>query len=341
MTTTKANPVNAFKETLGALLTRGDIVLPDNVPQDAFRNAAIVAIQDNPDLLGADHQSLFKSIRRAAASGLVPDGREGALVTFKVKDKATDSWRSVVQFMPMVFGLMKMARRSGTIREIRAHIVYQNEVDQGRFTYIVGDEERLEHAPILFEEKGAPVAAYAIATMMDGSIIREFMSAAEIDTVRRAASSQRVYASGQSPRVSDTPIGIWKDWWPEMWKKTVIRRITKRLDLSADDVRRIQEDDDFVAGMRDVTPTRKAGGFVTKAKAARGEVVPSDPIDQTPPHWTEGVAWDEAQIGSSAWDEGVQAFQSGQAVADCPYDGDPGKAADWIGGWHGAKQATA
>jgi hypothetical protein len=93
--------------------------------------------------------------------------------------------------------------------------------------------------------------------------------------------------------------------------------------------------------MRDVTPPE--GGFAAKAKAARGgtDIIVPNEIDQTPPHWTEGVAWDDAFPGSAEWDEGVLAFQSGLPVTDCPYDGDLGKATDWIGGWHGAKQATA
>ena len=340
------NKTVMFKDTLGKMLTGGDIVLPDNVSQDAFRNAAIVAIQDNPQLLDADQQSLFKSVRRAASCGLVPDGREGALVVFKTKDK-DGGWKNAVQFMPMVFGLMKMARRSGTIREIRAHIVYQNEVDQGRFTYIVGDAERLEHLPILFGEKGAPVAAYAIATMMDGSIIREFMSAEEIDTVRRAGSSQRIYQKGAAPKVSDTPIGIWADWWAEMWKKTVIRRITKRLDLSADDVRRIQEDDDF-AGLRDVSPRARQEPteptpMQRMVAKARGEPIPEPRVEEAEvvaPDWTAALAWDEAFPGSDAYQRGAEAFQAGQPETANPYEEDRDLAVDWAGGWHGAKEAA-
>ena len=41
--------------------------------------------------------------------------------------------------------------------------------------------------------------------------------------------------------------------------------------------------------MRDVTP--REGGFAAKAKAARGgtDIIVPNEIDQTPPHWTEGV----------------------------------------------------
>ena len=83
--------------------------------------------------------------------------------------------------------------RSGEVRDIRAHIVYQNEIDQGRFEYIVGDEEKLTHRPILFGERGKAVAGYAIAVLKDGSIIRDFMNGDEIEKeIGRASCRERV-----------------------------------------------------------------------------------------------------------------------------------------------------
>src|SRR5690606_22468021 len=119
-------------------------------------------------------------------------------------------------------------------------------------TYVVGDEERLEHSPILFGDRGDPVAAYAIAKLRDGTTVREFMSADEIDKVRRSGASQLIFEKGQKPKVSDTPRGIWADWTGEMWKKTVIRRLIKRLPVSADDVRRMMLDDEQHT-LRDIT----------------------------------------------------------------------------------------
>ncbi|MDG4916373.1 recombinase RecT, partial [Mesorhizobium sp. WSM4983] len=80
-------------------------------------------------------------------------------------------------------------------------------VDQKRFNYVVGDTEKLEHEPLLFGDKGDPVAAYAIASMKDGTIIREFMDAGEIDKVRRSGASQLNFTQGQRPTVSDQPKG--------------------------------------------------------------------------------------------------------------------------------------
>jgi recombination protein RecT len=256
-----------FKRNLGDLIERKELALPSNVSEDAFRNAAIIAVQDNPTILSCDPQSVFKSIRTLAAAGLVPDGREAALVPFYTKEGRK------CQAMPMVFGLIKMVRRSGEVSDIRAHIVYQNEVDQGRFEYVVGDSESLRHEPILFGEKGPAVAAYAIANLKDGGIVREFMDLDQIEKVRRASSAQKIKDQGGKYVTAATPIGIWADWWDEMVKKSVIRRLCKRLDMSSEDMRRVMVEQDEMLPPRDITP-KEPGGFAKLAQKARG----ADPV---------------------------------------------------------------
>ncbi|TNE57813.1 MAG: hypothetical protein EP341_03780 [Sphingomonadales bacterium] len=353
------NPVVEFKRNLGALIDSKELPLPSNVSTESFRNAAVVAVQDNPKILSCDQASVFKSIRTLAAAGLVPDGREAALVPFKTKDG--NSWIDKCQAMPMVFGLIKMVRRSGEVSDIRAHIVYQNEVDQGKFTYVVGDEEKLEHEPILFGDRGAPVAAYAIAKLKDGGIVREFMSAEEIDTVRRSSAAQKIYQKGAKPKVSDDPIGIWKDWWAEMWKKTVIRRLCKRLDMSSEDMRRVMIEQDNQP-MRDVTPDEpQQSAFQQKVQQARAaqqqeehEEENAPPIEQeqegatidgeasevNEPHWTTRIDTDDAFPGDEVFTEGAIAFKEGKSREECPYEGDVEAACGWLVGWDEAKKAS-
>ena len=68
--------------------------------------------------------------------------------------------------------------------------------------------------------------------------------------------------------------------------------------------------------MRDVTP--REGGFVAKAKAARGELMSPDLIDKSQPHWTEGVviADDPASDLAPPPDEIARAMAEAQAEAD-------------------------
>jgi recombination protein RecT len=346
---TQVPAIIEFKRTLADMIERKDLALPSSVSPDAFRNAAIVAVQDNPLILTCKPDTVFRALRRLAAAGLVPDGREAALVPFKMK--IDDNYVQVCQAMPMVFGLIKTARNSGEITDIRAHIVYQKEVDEGRFTYVIGDREALTHEPILFGEKGAPVAAYAIAMLKDGSIIREFMAAEDIDRVRRSGASQLNFVKGERPKVSDTPKGTWADWPSEMWKKSVIRRLCKRLPISAEDMRRIMEDEDNLRdAIRDVTP-REPTGFVKVALSARAPAAPRESAqdarksDEPPedaqiaePHWTARCDDPNGIPMSRAWDRGVSDATDGKAESDCPYDeGQDGW--DWLAAYRGVRKA--
>lgn len=348
------NAVVAFKRDLGSLIERKELALPSNVSVEAFRNAAVVAVQDNPQILECDTASVFKSVRTLAAAGLVPDGREAALVPFNTRENGR--YVKKCQAMPMVFGLVKMARRSGDVTDIRAHLVYQREVDEGRFEYVVGDEEKLEHRPLLFGDRGDPVAVYAIARLKDGSLVREFMSADEVDRIRKAGASQRV-KKGDRYAPSDTPVGIWRDHAGEMWKKTVIRRLCKRLDLSAEDMRRMMTDDEQAVSIRDVTPQEPERAAAPRRNLAQrimepqeadggldGEVMP--PEDEAPvsdaenaPDDADSIDTSQAFPGSAEWDEGVKAFQQGAPITDCPHD-DAEKQINWLGGWKGAKEAA-
>src|SRR3546814_20446644 len=84
---------------------------------------------------------------KAAQDGLLPDGREGAIVPFKGKA----SW------MPMVAGIMKKVRNSGEIADWNAHAVYEND----EFDYLLGDDQRIYHKPTM-GDPGQVVGAYSI-----------------------------------------------------------------------------------------------------------------------------------------------------------------------------------
>jgi recombination protein RecT len=316
-------PIVRFKNDLNRLVEAKELALPSNVSPEAFRNAAIVAVQDNSQILSCNPESIFKSIRKLAAAGLVPDGKEAALVPFKNSCTA----------IPMVSGLVKMARRSGDVKDIRAHLVYQNEVDQGRFTYIVGDEERLEHDPILFAERGDLVGTYAIAKLKDGTLVREFMSMDDVERIRKAAASQRPTQYDKT----DGPKGIWKEHFGEMVKKTVIRRLVKRLDLSAEDMRHITMDDE-PREIRDVSPPEPPP-MERKTLAQRiqnpepedavaGEVLPPEDDSQAGPDDT-----------SLEYAMGQTAARDGAALNECPYDQGTQEWLDWAGGWKAAKES--
>lgn len=203
-------PMEQMRGTLTKMGAEFKAALPAQIPVERFVRTTITAVQMNPQLLECDRRSLLGSCMKAAQDGLLPDGREAALVIFRTKDGPK------VQYMPMVGGLLKKMRNSGELASIGAHVVYEHDA----FDYELGDDERIVHKPHLGEDRGKPIAAYAIAKTKDSAIYREVMSLAEINKVRSAS------------RAKDS--GPWVDWWDEMARKTVIRRIAKRLPSSTD-----------------------------------------------------------------------------------------------------------
>ena len=58
-------------------------MLPPDVSPDKFREVALAAIRRMPGLVSCNRQSLFNALINAAQDGLMPDGREAAIVPRK------------------------------------------------------------------------------------------------------------------------------------------------------------------------------------------------------------------------------------------------------------------
>ena len=197
--------VDQVRNQLTAMQPQFAAALPKHVSPERFVRVVMTAVQMTPALLNADRRTLFASAMKASQMGLLPDGREGAIVTFK--DQA--------QFMPMVAGIMKMVRNSGEISTWSVQAVYEND----NFDFCLGDDEHITHKPAL-TSRGKLIAVYSIVSMKDGEKSREVMSVEDVEAIRKRSRS-----GNSGPWVSD---------FAEMAKKTVVRRHAKRLPMSTD-----------------------------------------------------------------------------------------------------------
>jgi len=198
--------------------------LPSHIPTERFLRNAVTVINGSPELLddNVDRRSLYASVMASAQQGLMLDGREAALVSFNNKKLG----KRVVQYIPMVEGLMKLVRNSGDISVISVHVVKEND----DFDYELGDNERMLHKPAL-TERGKTIGAYSIVTLKDGGKSREWMDIDQINAIR--------------DRKFGTPKhGPWVTDYDEMARKTVFRRHTKRLPKSTDLDAAIQHEDE-------------------------------------------------------------------------------------------------
>ena len=199
-------PLQGFTKGLAAHEKQFKSVLPAHIPPAKFMRTVVGAVQNNPDILDCNRQSIFSACQKAAQDGLVLDGREAALVPFK---------RSC-QYMPMVAGILKKLRNSGQLSTITAQVVCENDV----FSYNPAMDDVPNHSPDWFGDRGAMIGVYAVAKMKDGGIVVEVMNMAQISKVRRVSRSSEK--------------GPWAEWPEEMAKKSVLRRISKYLPSSAD-----------------------------------------------------------------------------------------------------------
>lgn len=187
--------------------------LPPQITVKRFTRIALIAVQTNADLLEVDRQSLFNELLKLASQGLLPDGNEAALVVFRDKFKGR-----ICKGMPMIAGVLKKIRQSGEVAKCSAQVVYAND----DFEHSFGYEESVRHVPPpLGKPRGKPIGAYATAVLKDGSHELEVMDVDQIEKVRAVSRAKR----------DDSP---WFVWWDEMARKTVMRRLAKRLPTSTD-----------------------------------------------------------------------------------------------------------
>lgn len=195
-----------------------EMALPPNVTVDRFTRALLTAVMASPDIANADHQSVILAAIRCAQDGLLPDGREAAIVVFntKVKVDGKDTWVSKAQYLPMIGGLRKALADHGWT--LRTRVVYQG--DEFDFTE---EPPSIMHKPAPFTEgRGELIYVYAIATHKDGRRIQRVVFPDEIAKRKAVAKSKNV----------------WESWPAEMWQKTAGHMIFDEIPLGLPDEER-------------------------------------------------------------------------------------------------------
>lgn len=267
--------------------------LPEHITADKFIRTIKTAINLEPKLYKAitasDHgmRSFLAACTKAASDGLILDGKEAVLLTFRTKIGGKDSnqYAEVVQYIPMRDGLMKLARNSGEISAIQAEIVYRSDT----FTYDAGSGEPPHHPAQWFaEDRGEPVGGYAVGRLKDGTVITEIMTRSQIMKIGLKTKNAHQY----QPAGSEKPGDSWEEW----WRKTLIRRLAKYLPKSSDrEGQRFSDaatrvDDLYDADAEEVSaePTLPAPPKKTRgaAKKAMQDITPKEPEPERedPPH---------------------------------------------------------
>lgn len=173
----------------------------------AFTKMVLLQLYKNPKLAECTFESMAASCLDAAGQGIEIDGIHAYLLPYKNKKKDGILEANLsIDFK----GYIRKALQTGALKTWDAYIVHNNDV----FTYING----VPHHEVNFkEDRGEAFMVFSKATLPDGECSYETMTKEDVMKVKAA-----------SPAGDKGP---WKTWEHEMWKKSVIRRHRKKLDL--------------------------------------------------------------------------------------------------------------
>lgn len=253
-----------------ALTLRGEIegegfklalaqALPKFLTAERFVRMAITAMTRTPKLKDCTRMSFFKCLMDLAALGIEPDGRRAHLIPYKRKDRETQQEYLECQLIIDYKGLAELVYRSGMVSTLHADVVCENDL----FKYDRGEIK--EHVIDFKKPRGKAYAAYAICRFKDGGEKCEVMNYDEIEGIRKRSKSGNV-----GPWVTDRH---------EMDKKTVFRRLSKWLPISAEVRDAFEKDDDQLAPINSLV--------VAKAEPLNPFTLPEatddNAADQNPP----------------------------------------------------------
>lgn len=235
-------------------------VLPPSMPLAAFVGACRTAILANPKLALAERRSFIIAAQRAAADGLLPDGKEAVFNIYntKVKDGEREVWIDKVEYLPMVAGIIKRLYETGLVTFIDAAAVYEKDA----FEFTRGDEIKLVHRPTLDDDPGKIIAAYVVVKLKNGETKREVMPRRDIEKVRAAS------------KAADGP--GWSKWYDQFAIKAVIKRAYKQLPKSAD-LDRLFEHDNRAMGFEPVVTHTPEAPSKASATPLALEHAPGEP----------------------------------------------------------------
>lgn len=217
-------------QTFGNLLEKYKGTFADLLPKalsfERMFRLGQLAMSRQPLLAQCSMSSLLSAMLKSAEMGLEPDGTRAALVPYH--NKKTGKMEATL--IPMWQGLAELVRNTGEVSALDTDIVFEHD----KFIFIKGLDPELKHTPAMRGDRGDLIGAWAMVRYKNGGSDQEWMSKEEIDKIR------------QRSRAKD--YGPWSTDYTEMARKTVFRRLAKRLPKSTGLITALDAESQFEAG---------------------------------------------------------------------------------------------
>jgi recombination protein RecT len=192
--------------------------LPANtVNVDRFMQSAFLAITNPkmPDLVRCSKESIFRSLKEAAAYGLELNGMLGQAYLIPYNEKGVMTCHLQLGYK----GLIALARRSNTIKTIAAEAIHENDI----FDCELASGRSIHHKINIFKERGEVVAYYCLVELANGGEQFKVMSKKEIEKHRDK------FSKAYNPK---DPNNIWNKNFDAMALKTCVIQALKLCPIS-------------------------------------------------------------------------------------------------------------
>lgn len=205
--TPQATSVALISDTNGAFAKRVLDLFGDERKKSMFIAFAVNVLRRSKRLFNADKASLLQAFLRCAEAKMLPDDINCYIIPYKNSKGIYEA-----KFMLSAQGYITMFGRADIY--ISANAVYSNDSCE-----CVNGDWQHRYKPC--EARGELIGFVAFAKMPNGTTQSDFMTKQEVDTIMETSNA---YRAGLKTKDS-----IWHTHYNEMGKKTVIRRIAKKL----------------------------------------------------------------------------------------------------------------
>lgn len=221
-TEAKASPIDLYRVQVLPPEKATDLwkSLPHHISPAVFERNLTNALMANTTLLTHNPRLVFREVSKAAGLGLLLDPQLGEAYMVTAYNYRTK--RSEPQLRIGYRGMCKLARQTGNVKAIYVHEVCEND----EIECDLGHPKTLHHRPRLFKDRGDVIGYLAVIAYKDEAFDFEPMSVKQTRAIRDRSDAWKAFQDG---KIKSTP---WSTDEEEMAKKTTLRRLMKRQDLS-------------------------------------------------------------------------------------------------------------
>lgn len=194
-----------FSIVLAEKLDSVSDALPQDFNKARFVQNALALVNENPNIAKYGQQKIMAGLLKGAYLGLDFYSKECYLVPYGEQLNYQTDYR----------GAKKLAKKYSIrpIKDIYAKLVHDGDVFEER---IVAGEQTFDFKPKPFND-GKIIGAFAVVLYEDGGMGYETMSLSDLENTRNQSKAKN------SP--------AWKNFTGEMYKKTVLHRLCKHIEL--------------------------------------------------------------------------------------------------------------